>query len=1441
MGKYSLASSFRRQRNRLTMERLEPRVLLAADLLSATDHTAPIVDPFSDQAVTVEQMIARAEDVPYVPGELMVALHTPFLADSVRNEFYLSHMKWNDLTGVSSQYTSTLMQVDQNQGGSFVLVKLDIGEADLLSTMTHVDGASFVLWSSPNFYVTGDQQDFIPDDPDYSEQYTHALVGSEAAWDFTLGDPSIIVGITDDGVDLTHPDLAPNVWTNTGEIAGNGIDDDNNGYVDDVHGWDWANDNNDPNPNGGSHGTHVAGISAARTDNGIGVAGVSGHSTIMPLQFYGGTNNWTAQIINNTFTYAADNGVNIVNTSYNINSWVGDPVFTAGMQYMYDQGVLHFNSAGNASELNPARQAFEQSLLVVSTTSSDSISSFSNYGTGMDISAPGSGIYSTLPGNSYGNNSGTSMAAPNAAGAAALIWSANPSWSRDQVAAQLLGTADNIDAQNPGYAGLLGSGRFNVENALTDRLDAPRIQSITGLPADGASTGNLTLDNVSIAFDQVMAPATANNAAHYGLRNNGPDAIFGSSDDQVFALSATKNYQIGTNQLEFDIVGGPLPFGDYELRITAGLTNPFGTELDGNSDGISGDDFVSYFTVVTPPPIGLLPQGSMIYEQTAFTSIVSPIDADLFGVELDARQSLTVIVRGDATLTPAIEIYDPAGQPAAQVSGTSSSVATQVVAIDASGTWVIEVSGEAGSVGDYEITWLINADIEQEDVDGTPNDTLNDAQDINASAVSPGTVAADRLAVIGVLPANDGIPVFQDNFETGNLGSAWTTQTTATGRIQVTGQYGTSSGNFALAMDSSTDDSNSLNEAIWTVDLAGVFSPSLVFDHISFSDEDDVLPQNYTGSSIGDGVSISDDGVNWFRIFNPAISSATNWETVIVDLSDAADDAGMTLGDNFQIKFQQYDNYGIGLDGRGYDNVSVNTPDLGADWYKFDLQDGEYATLSGTAFTSGGNVLIELFDELGNLLETGLGGQNVSSSIASFQDPTNDGLTDTWYARVTGDSTEYSLLVTRNAIFDLEPNGFASPQDINDFDGMFGFVSLASEQTVEPDSFNAGSILDNAIAGVTLSNPIGGSNVVAEFASFGAPTGDNVFSPGPGNASGWTEGFDELRADFDEPTSFVSIDVGSDDSSDVGYLRAFDQLGNLLEEVVSGSVSVGSSETLTITRPTDDIAYIIAAGVGSDITPLDNIVFGALGSEDAWLVSGVTGEPLRFDAFLPGEGPYWLDNGLDTPAGSDLRLELYEAFGSQALVASGIESLYYLPSQAGDYRLSVTSAGGAGEYFVQRTTTLVEPLGKKLLDGLVSAGSLSDTNTSNNSYFTIAPSPTSNPLKQKIDMILVSEYSGTVNNFGFHLEANMSGGPSGDVIQTIQLWNDADKQWELFDTRAATNEDSIVSLSASGDLSRFLRQSTGEIIAKVQWISPAFSNAPFTWDIGIDQVGWVIS
>jgi len=560
----------------------------------------PIANAFARDAVTYDELVERAKDQPYVRHELIVALSldTPkrHAADRLRS------FDWRGLLGSHGvRLIAPLTAVERDGSRSVALAHLSLPEGlDVFTAMRSLQGNADVLWASPNFYQDGDPRDFVPNDPDYASQYHHPLMKNDLAWNVTLGSATVTIAVTDDGAPLTHTDLAPNLWVNPGEIPGNAVDDDGNGYVDDVNGWDFVSNNNDPNPNLASdtHGTLVTGVAAARTHNAIGVAGVSGRSRFMPLQFAASNQPWTSTNINAAFHYAVDMGAKIINTSYTLDGWVGNAVVTAALQYVHDAGVLHFSSGGNDNVANPVRQAFTQTLFVTNTTATDVKHSTSNYGSGMDIAAPGVSIRSTEGANGYGQSSGTSMASPNAAGAAALNWSMNPTWNSYQVACKLLASADNIDAQNPAYAGLLGSGRVNSWAALIDSLIAPRVKHLTSVPAESGNVASPDLLSFSVAFTQVMDRTTSSNIANYELLGAGPNGTFGDGDDVVQPLTMLVPYMLGENQLRFTIDNAPLACGAYRLTVrSGGVRNPFSTALDGNGDGAAGDHFVRTFQV----------------------------------------------------------------------------------------------------------------------------------------------------------------------------------------------------------------------------------------------------------------------------------------------------------------------------------------------------------------------------------------------------------------------------------------------------------------------------------------------------------------------------------------------------------------------------------------------------------------------------------------------------------------------------------------------------------------------------------------------------------------------------------------------------------------------------------------------------------------------------
>ena len=267
-------------------------------------------------------------------------------------------------------------------------------------------------------------------------------IRATAAWDVTTGDPNFVVAVIDTGTLYTHPDLAANIWSNPGETL-NGADDDGNGLVDDIRGWDYAGLDNDPLDIGG-HGTHTSGTIGAVGNNGIGDCGVAWRCKIAPVRFLGTNGGLTSDAIL-SIGYCRTKGIKVSN-----NSW-GSSTYA---QSLYDaialartSGHLFVAAAGNSSfntELNPFYPAcydLDNIISVAATTNEDARAFFSNYGaTRVDLGAPGNTVHSTYLADGYSFLNGTSMAAPHVTGAAVLVWGLNPAWNYAQVRSRILST-----------------------------------------------------------------------------------------------------------------------------------------------------------------------------------------------------------------------------------------------------------------------------------------------------------------------------------------------------------------------------------------------------------------------------------------------------------------------------------------------------------------------------------------------------------------------------------------------------------------------------------------------------------------------------------------------------------------------------------------------------------------------------------------------------------------------------------------------------------------------------------------------------------------------------------------------------------------------------------------------------------------------------------------
>ena len=318
--------------------------------------------------------------------------------------------------------------------------------------------------------VYRDYKDFIPNDPSYSSCWHLPKIQADLSWDLGKGNSDVVVSIVDDAITINHPDLKDVIWVNPNEIPNNGIDDDNNGYIDDINGWDTYTNDNDPSPfsntNAWSHGTHCAGIAGAHTDNGIGISSIGYGISLMAVKT--ADNNG---LVNQTWDgvyYSILAGADIISCSWSSGSYsqTNYNIIELGI----NSGSIIVAAAGNnAADLssNPKYPAcYNGVICVANTTQSDSKANSSNFGTRIDIAAPGTSILSTIPYVGYDDKTGTSMSAPMVAGLLGLMKSYSPNATNEQLINCMKSSCDDINAVNTSFTGMLGAGRINAYKAL---------------------------------------------------------------------------------------------------------------------------------------------------------------------------------------------------------------------------------------------------------------------------------------------------------------------------------------------------------------------------------------------------------------------------------------------------------------------------------------------------------------------------------------------------------------------------------------------------------------------------------------------------------------------------------------------------------------------------------------------------------------------------------------------------------------------------------------------------------------------------------------------------------------------------------------------------------------------------------------------------------------
>ena len=381
-------------------------------------------------------------------------------------------------------------------------------------------GLSDVVYAEPvpMYYLSdpGMNQPTYPNDSLFSAQTHLKQMRLPEAWDVVKsidGNPQVVIAIVDGGADWRHPDLEPNVWTNEDEIPGNGIDDDDNGFIDDIHGVNFANGdshNNDPTglpttPMNARHGTAVAGVANAVTDNGIGVAGAAWNAKVMHINAACQTDFMVCSGYEGLM-YAAANGAAIVNASWssNISGELQDPLqhIRQILNLVTDMGTLVVAASGNSGQsidVHAYYPARHPRVLSVGAThkASRRIADFSNVGRTVDTFAPGVDINLPVPDNGYGVSNGTSFASPLAAGVAALVKTRFPNLGPDALREQVRMASDNIDAENPDHVGNMGRGYVNaLASVQAPTLPAVRLKRWSWTWTDHDGDDQITVGDV---------------------------------------------------------------------------------------------------------------------------------------------------------------------------------------------------------------------------------------------------------------------------------------------------------------------------------------------------------------------------------------------------------------------------------------------------------------------------------------------------------------------------------------------------------------------------------------------------------------------------------------------------------------------------------------------------------------------------------------------------------------------------------------------------------------------------------------------------------------------------------------------------------------------------------------------------------------------------------
>ena len=394
--------------------------------------------------VTMKQNPASAYGIaPFSNNEDSILSNPIFDGIDIANAEVISSA--NNSSSSAENNIMTLGDTTEDEAGDILLLELsDQSKQAVLDAVNQLQADEAVLYAEPDYLY--EYCETIPNDESYYDQWGLHRLHASKAWDTFTGNPEIVVGVIDSGIDYTHPDLADNIWVNTGEIPGNGIDDDQDGYIDDTIGWHFYKNTNDPMDNE-YHGTHVSGIIAAKGNNEIGISGVAWNTKIAPLNAGAGNSEVDTISVIKALAYATFHGFDIVNASF------GGTAYGGGMKTAIERypGLFVAGAGNEGTDIDvhpfyPAAYDCDNILSVANMNVNGNLNYDACYGAvSVDLAAPGTDILSTFPGNDYSPLSGASMATPFVSGAAALLKGYNTSLSTAELKEQILSSVQSFN------------------------------------------------------------------------------------------------------------------------------------------------------------------------------------------------------------------------------------------------------------------------------------------------------------------------------------------------------------------------------------------------------------------------------------------------------------------------------------------------------------------------------------------------------------------------------------------------------------------------------------------------------------------------------------------------------------------------------------------------------------------------------------------------------------------------------------------------------------------------------------------------------------------------------------------------------------------------------------------------------------------------------------